>query len=101
AFSATTMIALGLARPMRLASWGIAEPRELGEREAAGGCRAVTGRAPGSPAILACWPPAPDAAERARCRGQAARILFHSATRSAFAASAASASPSILTDLMV
>src|SRR3546814_11438765 len=42
AFSATTMIALGLARPMRLASWGIAEPRELGEREAAGGRVAVT-----------------------------------------------------------
>src|SRR3546814_3496755 len=42
AFSATTMIALGLARPMRLASWGIAEPREFGEREAAGGRVAVT-----------------------------------------------------------
>src|SRR3546814_14651262 len=42
AFSATTMIALGLPRPMRLASWGIAEPRALGEREAAGGRVAVT-----------------------------------------------------------
>src|SRR3546814_7527668 len=42
AFSATTMIALGLARPMRLASWGIAEPQEFGEREAAGGRVAVT-----------------------------------------------------------
>src|SRR3546814_11774101 len=42
AFSATTMIALGLARPMRLASWGIAEPREFGERDAAGGRVAVT-----------------------------------------------------------
>src|SRR3546814_14192770 len=42
AFSATTMFALGLARPMRLAGWGIAEPREFGEREAAGGRVAVT-----------------------------------------------------------
>src|SRR3546814_19320155 len=42
AFSATTMIALGLARPMRSASLGLAEPRAFGEREAAGGRVAVT-----------------------------------------------------------
>ena len=30
AFSATAMMALGLARPMRLASWGIGTSAELG-----------------------------------------------------------------------
>src|SRR3546814_831973 len=198
AFAATTMIALGLARPMRLASWGIAEPRECGEREAAGGRVAVTrarasqprdfsmpaarsrpcgagddgtprsggedlvplGDAVGlggqrgvgialalhrldgvalldgvhrlqalyhlaEPRVLAIQPVGldvgveemaagglgggvghrqhPGPAERATTarRGQAAMILFHAATRSALAASAASASPSIFTDLMV
>src|SRR3546814_883233 len=93
----------GLGTAHALGELGHRGTSGVGGGRAAGGCRAVTRRAPGSPVILACRPPAPGPAERATTarRGQAARILFHSATRSALAASAASASPSIFTDLMV
>src|SRR5690606_28815790 len=64
AFSATTMIALGLARPMRLASWGIAGTSGVWGAEAAGGRIAVNRRALCSPLILARHLPAPDPAER-------------------------------------
>src|SRR3546814_14398437 len=88
----------GLGTAQALGELGHRGTSGVGGGRAAGGCRAVTRRAPGSPVILACRPPAPGPAERATTarRGQAARILFHSATRSALAASAASASPSIL-----
>src|SRR3546814_8298497 len=93
----------GLGTAHALGELGHRGTSGVGGGRAAGGCRAVTRRATGSPVILACRPPAPGPAERATTarRGPAARILVHSATRSASAARAASATPSHFPHLMV
>src|SRR3546814_16495898 len=85
----------GLGTAHALGELGPRGTSGVGGGRAAGGCRAVTRRAPGSHVILACRPPDPGPAERATTarRGPAAWIVFHPATPSALAASARTDSP--------